>query len=403
MVVVGGLMAAFSAAPGATADNLHDKKHKVQHKIKNAQGSLDEASSRLRQATTALIQAQADLSSARAYLGKTRAELAAAEALDREMQAKLDNAIARLRQAQSELAAGQAKVAEQSRMLSATVAESFQSGDSALMGLSVVLNSQDPSQLASQLSAVDTVVGKQDVILDQLQASRVLLAVQEAKTQSIKKEVAKRRKAAAENLVRKQALEQQAVAAEQQVSQLVTLRSKARADAIKAKKADLKELKKLQAERDRIQALILAQASHGAGYNGPVTGNGFLSWPVLGPVTSPFGWRINPVWGYRSFHDGIDIGAGCGTPIKATAPGKVISEYYQTAWGNRIIIDHGVHYGVGVATIDNHLSGYAVSVGDHVKRGQVVGYIGTTGWSTGCHLHFTVMENGVAVDPMKWL
>ena len=65
-------------------------------------------------------------------------------------------------------------------------------------------------------------------------------------------------------------------------------------------------------------------------------------------------------------------------------------------------IDHGVHFGVGVATISNHLSGYAVSVGDHVEKGQTVGYVGTTGWSTGCHLHFTVLANGQAVDPMQW-
>ena len=80
----------------------------------------------------------------------------------------------------------------------------------------------------------------------------------------------------------------------------------------------------------------------------------------------------------------------------------MISEYYHSAWGNRIIIDHGVLRGVGVSTISNHLSGYAVRTGQRVTRGQIVGYVGTTGWSTGCHLHYTVNQNGVPVDPMSW-
>ena len=125
--------------------------------------------------------------------------------------------------------------------------------------------------------------------------------------------------------------------------------------------------------------------------------------PVDGYVTSPFGWRTHPIYGYRSLHDGIDYGAGCGTPIVSPANGVVLEQYYQSAWGNRIIIDHGFHRGAGLATISNHLSSYAVSAGERVKRGQVIGYVGTTGWSTGCHLHFTVLQNGSPVNPMNWL
>ena len=68
----------------------------------------------------------------------------------------------------------------------------------------------------------------------------------------------------------------------------------------------------------------------------------------------------------------------------------------------RLIVDHGWQRGVGLATIYNHATHYVVGVGEHVNRGQLVGYVGSTGWSTGCHLHFTVMANGVAVDPMRW-
>ena len=122
-----------------------------------------------------------------------------------------------------------------------------------------------------------------------------------------------------------------------------------------------------------------------------------------GDVTSPFGWRTHPIYGYRSLHDGIDFGAACGTPIRAAADGTVSREYFQTAWGNRIIIDHGCpprRRARDDLQPPQRLRRRAPV--QHVKRGQVVGYVGTTGWSTGCHLHFTVLQNGTAVDPMNW-
>ncbi len=406
-LVVCGLFAS-AAVPvllgAAHADDLKDKKHKVQKHIKQAHDELDHSSKELQAATAALAQSQKDLSAARTYLAQTQAELETARILDLRMQAKLDEAERRLAQARSELEAGRLHVEEQNLLVRRLVVENYQSGGSALMGLTTVLNAQDPAQLTGRLNSVHTVMDKETSVLDRLEATKVLLTVKQREVNAAKIVVAKQRKAAADNLRLKQALELQAQAAEQQVSAMVALRAQARAAAEKAKKADLKQLAALKREEKRIQALILAQASKGKGYTGPVTGNGFLDWPVPGHVTSGFGWRVHPIFGYRALHDGIDIGGvSCGTPIKASAPGKVLSTYYQSAWGNRVIIDHGVKYGVGVATIYNHLSGYAVSAGERVSRGQVIGYIGTTGWSTGCHLHYTVLENGSAVDPLKWL
>ena len=130
--------------------------------------------------------------------------------------------------------------------------------------------------------------------------------------------------------------------------------------------------------------------------------SGLLAHPVDGYVTSPFGYREHPIYHYWGLHDGVDFGGGCGTPLRAAAPGKVVSSYFSGVYGNRLVIDHGVLGGKGVATIYNHASGYNVGVGDTVQEGQVIGFEGSTGWSTGCHLHFTVMVNGQAVDPMNW-
>lgn len=415
-LAVGSMLLGVAASPLASADDLKDKKAKVERKMDGAHDDLEESSARLQAAAAALQAAQGQLDRAQAHLAETRGELAAAEALDRQMQAKLDAAIARLAKARQDLEAGRQEVADQEHELGEIVVSNYQTGDPSLMGLSMVLTTQDPAELTGQLNSVQNIIDKEAVTLSRLEASKVLLTVQEQEVEEAKAEVAKERQAAAENLVRKQELEKQAEAQELQVANLVSMRENAENEAEKARNADMETLKSLEQERDRIaevlrkraeearrRAAAAAAAAAAAGQAvGPTHSNGFLDYPVSGPITSPFGWRRHPIYGYRSLHDGIDFGADCGTPIYAPANGRVIDEYFQTAWGNRIIIDHGWQRGVGLATISNHLSSYAVGVGDWVKRGEVVGFVGTTGWSTGCHLHFTVLQNGNAVDPMRW-
>jgi murein DD-endopeptidase MepM/ murein hydrolase activator NlpD len=410
------MLLGVAASPLASADDLKDKKAKVERKMDGAHDDLEESSAQLRAAAAALQAAQGQLDRAQAHLAETRGELAAAEALDRQMQAKLDAAIARLAKARQDLEAGRQEVADQEHALGEIVVANYQTGDPSLMGLSMVLTTQDPAELTGQLNSVQNIIDKEAVTLSRLEASKVLLTVQEQEVEEAKAEVAKERQAAAENLVRKQELEKQAEAQELQVANLVSMRENAENEAEKARNADMETLQSLEKERDRIaevlrkraeearrRAAAAAAAAAAAGQAvGPTHSNGFLDYPVSGPITSPYGWRRHPIYGYRSLHDGVDFGADCGTPIYAPANGRVIDEYFQTAWGNRIIIDHGWQRGVGLATISNHLSSYAVGVGDWVKRGEVVGFVGTTGWSTGCHLHFTVLQNGNAVDPMRW-
>jgi murein DD-endopeptidase MepM/ murein hydrolase activator NlpD len=387
--------------PGASG-SLEDRRHAVAGRLDRAADDLEESSAAVRRATSALLQARADLAAAEGVLADTRAALAVARARDVAMQARLDAARARLAQARAALAAGRAAVAAQGEALRRMAAAGYEEGGSALAGLSVVFTSQDPAQLAGQLSASSNVLNSESAALDRLHASRVVLAVQEKETAAAEAEVARRRAEAAANLERRRALEAQAAEAAAQVADLVEAKAGARTAALGAKRADLRHLHQLEAERDRITELIRQRASHTA-VSATVDGGGWLTMPTQGWITSPFGWRIHPIFGYRSLHDGLDIGAACGAPVVAAADGTVLSEYYSTSYGNRLIIDHGIQRGVGLATISNHLSGYAVGPGAHVERGQVIGYVGTTGWSTGCHLHFTVLQNGVAVDPAPWL
>jgi murein DD-endopeptidase MepM/ murein hydrolase activator NlpD len=116
---------------------------------------------------------------------------------------------------------------------------------------------------------------------------------------------------------------------------------------------------------------------------------------VAAPVTSEFGWRVHPIFGTRRLHAGIDLGAPTGTPIYAAAAGVVIQAGVQNGYGNAVIISHGN----GLSTLYGHQSKIAVSAGQSVARGDLIGYVGSTGNSTGPHLHFEVRENGTAVNP----
>ena len=123
-----------------------------------------------------------------------------------------------------------------------------------------------------------------------------------------------------------------------------------------------------------------------------------MIWPANGGVTSGYGYRVHPISGVTKLHTGIDIGAGMGTPIYAASGGTVVSAGVHGGYGNCIVIDHGG----GIATLYGHMSGFAVS-GGSVSQGQVIGYVGSTGYSTGPHLHFEVRINGTPVNPMGYL
>ena len=125
--------------------------------------------------------------------------------------------------------------------------------------------------------------------------------------------------------------------------------------------------------------------------------------PATGPVTSPYGMRRHPITGVWKLHDGTDFGAACGSPIRAAAAGTVASITSTSAYGNRLIIDHGTGAPGQLQTSYNHAQGYAVAVGDHVAAGDVIGTVGSTGLTTGCHLHFQVWIDGRLVDPMTVL
>ena len=404
--VAGVVAIGVLTAPLANADDLKSKQKHVQSQIHSASHDLDESSKRLRQATVALDQAKARLDGARHELDVAQAKKEAARIRDREMREKLAQAEERLANAQADLVTGQQALEDQRGHVADTITSIYEEGDPALLAFSSLLDAEDPADLTRRMEARNIIVGRETRAYDDLHAAEVLLQVREDEVQSAKDEVAVQRRAAAKHLVVMRGLDDETHRAKDKVTRLVATRQHAREVADRAHARDKAQLAKLHQQENRIKQQILAAArraaarnSH-AGYHGP--SGGLLMHPVNGPVTSPFGYREHPIYHYWGLHDGTDFGAGCHQPLYAVANGSVMSEYYSSVWGNRLYLNLGMVNGKNVTVIYNHLSGYRAHTGQHVSRGQVVGWVGTSGWSTGCHLHFTVMVNGAPVDPMNW-
>ncbi|MBQ8540128.1 MAG: peptidoglycan DD-metalloendopeptidase family protein [Clostridia bacterium] len=164
-----------------------------------------------------------------------------------------------------------------------------------------------------------------------------------------------------------------------------------------------KAYEKAEADEQKIQKELQAQAAREAqnGTQTKYTGTGKFLWPVPASqrVTSKYGYRIHPVYKTRKFHAGIDIGAGYGSAIVAAESGTVTTATYGSGYGKYVVVSHGS----GLTTLYAHCSSLLVKVGDKVTRGQTIAKVGSTGVSTGNHLHFEVRINGSTTDPLAYV
>lgn len=199
------------------------------------------------------------------------------------------------------------------------------------------------------------------------------------------------RHAEAEKL--KQEADRQRQIAERAESQAQALVERYRKDRAAAERA----LAQLEAAENQLQEIVRAQAStsRGGGYQGTSTGR--YSLPVNGRITSRYGYRIHPIYGVRRFHNGVDIAAPTGTPIRSCDDGRVIFAGWRGLTGLTVIIDHGS----GWSTSYGHCSRIYVSAGQIVSSGQTIAAVGSTGLSTGPHVHWMVYYNGNHRDPLR--
>ena len=395
------LAVTVTAAP-AGAETDRQRKHRIDAQIAQLRAGLGETSTQLADAVLALRRAQLELPAAEQAVQQAQAALDRARARDQALAARLAVAEAEEQKASHHLGQVVTQIDSEQQSIGALANAAYRQGG---MGqLAVAMQADSPDDFANRLVAVETVVRSGDQSVARLDVARADLRSLQAVLAAKRAAVAEMRAQAHQAVLERQQRAAQAQAAHDAVRQLIARRAAAAAAVQREKAAESARLADAQAESRRLAAEIAAQAarlaqqpsSRGAGRG--LVPSGSLLFPAAGPVSQYAGYRVHPVTGNASCHAGIDISAGYGAPIHAADDGVVLA-VTSTSWdGNVTVIDHGG----GMTTWYAHQSSMAVSAGQTVRRGQVIGYVGSTGLATGPHLHFNVALGGVAYDPMGW-
>jgi murein DD-endopeptidase MepM/ murein hydrolase activator NlpD len=395
--------------PGASADSVTDRKKALDQRISKLRDELEGTSREFAEAAVTLERSQAELVDVRARLATARTALAKAQSHDAAVASQLafaeaeeSKAVAGLRQRRE----AEAELRAQLGMIARRTYVSL--GDQGLNELSVALRSDSPDQFLERLSLAGAALQSQAGAVQRLAVQQADLRARAEKLVAIRDQVAalKRRSEAA--VASRELAESTAAEAERRQNQLVAEQTAALA-VIKARAAaEQASLKQMVAQQNQLSATLAARARaaaaahHGTVGPPPPASSGLIGYPVTAAITSGFGLRLHPILHYYRMHTGVDFGAGCGTPVYAVADGTMISAGWAGGYGNRLVIDHGWVSGANLASSYSHLSYIAVRSGT-VHRGQLVARVGSTGLSTGCHLHFETLVNGSYVDPRKYL
>ena len=267
--------------------------------------------------------------------------------------------------------------------------------------LDVVIGSKDFSDFANRLEVLKRIIDSDITLINEIKKERAEIEAHKQKLEADRAKLVELEKAA----LAKQAEIEQKKAERNVVLQKAQNDRATAMQAIEELNASSAQVSAMLKERQaaRAAAAAAAAAAQSSGGQGAsdnwVQGTGQLGWPVSGEITSPYGYRVHPIWGTTIYHSGIDIGVDEGTPVHAADGGVVVWSGWMGGYGYAVVIDHGN----GLSTLYGHNSELAVDEGQSVAKGQVISYAGSTGNSTGPHVHFEVRVNGDPVDPMGYL
>lgn len=341
--------------------SIQQQMEEQQNKAAQAQQQVDSVSGQLRTI-------QGDLDSAAVEYNNILSKLAATEqqiTANTEILAKVEK-----------------HLAERSQVLNKRMRDIYKNGQ--VNYLDVLFGAVDFADFTTRADLLKRVVNLDLALVNQVKAERELVVQKRAELE--------RDKAAITDL------KAQATAKKAVIEARKNDREKVLNAAVSERDTAERAYQELMETSRQIEQMIRNSQSAGK-TSGSAGGSGALMWPASGPITSPFGWRTHPIFGTQRFHSGIDIGADYGDAIAAADSGTVIFSGWMGGYGKAVIIDHGG----GISTLYAHNSELLVDEGTRVQKGQTISRCGSTGYSTGAHLHFEVRENGSPVSPMGYL
>lgn len=345
---------------GEQQQQIQQQMQAQQEKTAAAQQKVDSVSEQLRKVQTELEKAQGDYKSVQSKLTAT------------EEQIKRNTVV---------LATTEKKLSERSLILNTRIRDIYQNGQ--LSYLDVLLGANDFGDFTTRVDVLKRIINKDLELILKVKAERELILQTKAQLDNDRAEI----------LVLKQTIDEKKKIIEASKKE----RERVLDAAVSERNASEQAYQELAQTSQRIEQMIRNRQSSN---QGPSGSTGAMIWPTaVTEVTSPFGWRTHPVFGSQRFHSGIDIGADYGDTVSAADGGVVIFSDWMGGYGKAVIVEHGN----GISTLYGHNSELLVSEGQRVRKGQPISRVGSTGYSTGPHLHFEVREGGSPVNPMGYL
>ncbi|WP_269429219.1 M23 family metallopeptidase [Actinobaculum suis] len=435
MPLAAGLVLALTlvqtTAQGSDRDDLVRQKEQQTQQMESIQSELEGVDVNLQKVYMDLQETRGKLPGAQAELANAQAEVATAQREQEAVGARLDAAQGELETIGTEIKAGEEKLA-QTRDQIGEIARAQYRGETTPSTVELLVGSQSSEDFLTAFAANETAQRVQSVTLTEVSQTTASNRMRQQRQTAVESEIGELKAKADQALADKKQKEQAATEKKQALDELeasISDQQKAlegQKDAFQASlnqmaadrdstaaqiaAIDAENARKAAEEARQRQAAAAAPRSGGGGGGGgrggsaPNTGQQIIP-PISGPlyVTSPFGWRIYPFDGQRWFHNGVDLRSACGNPQFAASDGTVSAVRPAAGngtHGNQVILNLGNINGSSYVAVYNHLSGFNVSVGQRVSRGDIIGWTGQTGMVTGCHVHFEIWKDGQVIDPM---
>lgn len=375
------LLASVGQVYASNSQELKNKQNDIKGKMEETRSNIDELNGKAKNVADEMMALDLEVDKAEDEIRKTEEELE-----------ELESSIVKITE---ELETAEVNLAEKQELFNQRIRVMYMNGETGY--LEMLLASEDVNDFLSRKEMLQSIAEYDKDLLKYMKNQRDIIDGKKKELEMKKEDLDK---AKARLVEEKKELEK---ASQEKAALMRELESD--------KEALQKQFDKLDQDSRAIEQKILQLQSPNTSYgggavsggssSGPVASSGRMQWPSpsCGSISSSFGYRIHPVLGTSRLHTGIDIPAAHGTTVVAAESGRVIASGWQGSYGKTVMIDHGG----GIVTLYAHNSNLLVSVGQTVSKGQSIAQVGTTGMSTGAHIHFEVRQNGRHVDPMGWL